>query len=153
MRKIELIFDKSFSPTQNNFVPELDIEPVELETLLPQALQKTKEIRIPDIPENVIVRHFVHLSEMTYSVDAGIYPLGSCTMKYNPRINEVISRLPGFANIHPLQMECEGAMELLYKLSHSLSELCGMDAFTLTPAAGAQGELVGIFLDAGNRRI
>lgn len=143
---MKTIFDKEFNPKSNNFVPKLDIEPSDLETILPKNLQRKEELNIPDVPENEIVRHFVALSEKNYSVDTGIYPLGSCTMKYNPRINEKISRLKGFSDIHPLQQESEGCMELMYKLSQSLCEICGMDAFTLTPSAGAQGELTGILL-------
>ncbi len=146
MNKVKLIFDKAFDPKTNNFVPKMDIASIDLDQILPKKFQNTNELDIPDVPENVIVRHFVELSERNYSVDSGIYPLGSCTMKYNPRINEVVSRLEGFAQSHPLQLECEGSMELLYKLSKSLCEICGMDAFTLTPAAGAHGELTGIML-------
>src|SRR6056297_3735650 len=146
MSRVKSIFDKKYNPQTNNFVSKLDIDPVELDHIIPKELQRQKPLELPDIPENVIVRHFVALSEQNYSVDSGIYPLGSCTMKYNPRINEKIARLEGFAQAHPLQQICEGSMELLYKLSQSLCEICGMDAFTLTPAAGAQGELTGILL-------
>ncbi|MHA1562796.1 MAG: aminomethyl-transferring glycine dehydrogenase subunit GcvPB, partial [Promethearchaeota archaeon] len=101
---------------------------------------------LPDVPEFEIVRHYVNLAQKNYGVDSGIYPLGSCTMKYNPRINEVTARLPGFLKVHPLQEENEGAIELIYNLGQSLCEICGMDAFTLNPAAGAQGELTGILI-------
>ncbi|MHA1611775.1 MAG: aminomethyl-transferring glycine dehydrogenase subunit GcvPB [Promethearchaeota archaeon] len=141
----ELIFEKGYEGMKNNFVPKMDIEEVNLNTILPPELQR-RDIDLPDIPEFTIVRHFVNLSEKNHSLDRSIYPLGSCTMKYNPRINEVTARLPGFANIHPLQEENEGAMELLFKLGEQLCEICGMDSFTLNPAAGAHGELTGILI-------
>jgi len=141
-----LIFEKGYKATKNNFIPKMDIESVNFDTILPKSLQRSEEINLPDIPEFEIVRHYVNLAHKNYGVDTGIYPLGSCTMKYNPRINEVIARLPGFLKIHPLQEENDGAIELIYNLSKSLCEICGMDAFTLNPAAGAQGELTGILI-------
>ena len=95
-----------------------------------------------------VVRHFTRLSQMNYGVDTGFYPLGSCTMKYNPKINENMSRLPGFALAHPYQPEelSQGALKLMYDLSEILSEIAGMDKFTLQPAAGAHGEFTGILI-------
>ncbi|XEO77581.1 glycine dehydrogenase (decarboxylating) subunit 2 [Candidatus Lokiarchaeum ossiferum] len=146
MNKIQLIFEKGYETTKNNFVPQMDIDEIPLTELLTSDSIRTDEINIPDIPEFEIVRHFTNLSQKNYAVDSGIYPLGSCTMKYNPRINEKTARLPHFANIHPLQEENEGAIELIYNLGKDLCEICGMDAFTLNPAAGAQGELTGILI-------
>ena len=143
---IRLIFDRSYAATQNNFVPKMDIDPVDLDLIIPNAFQRKEEIRIPDVPEFEIVRHYVNLSQKNYSVDTGIYPLGSCTMKYNPRINEVTARLSGFTQAHPLQEENAGSLELLHDLGDKLCSICGMDAFTLNPAAGAHGELVGILI-------
>ena len=146
MTREQLIFDKGYNAVENNFSPKMDIESVDFNSILPKSLQRNEDINLPDVPEFEIVRHYVNLAHKNYGVDSGIYPLGSCTMKYNPRINEVTARLPGFLKIHPLQEENEGAIELIYNLGQQLCEICGMDAFTLNPAAGAQGELVGIFL-------
>ena len=95
-----------------------------------------------------MIRHFVNLSHLNYSVDAGFYPLGSCTMKYNPKINEWAARLPGFAALHPLAPDAvaQGTLELLWELQGMLAEISGMHAATLQPAAGAQGELTGILM-------
>ena len=141
-----LIFNKGYNAVKNNFTPKMDIKSVDFNSILPKSLQRNEDINLPDVPEFEIVRHYVNLAHKNYGVDSGIYPLGSCTMKYNPRINEVTARLPGFLKIHPLQEENEGAIELIYNLGQQLCEICGMDAFTLNPAAGAQGELTGILI-------
>ncbi|QEE14664.1 aminomethyl-transferring glycine dehydrogenase subunit GcvPB [Promethearchaeum syntrophicum] len=141
-----LIFEKGYNTAKNNFIPKMDIKGIDLDEILPKSLQRSEEINLPDIPEFEIVRHYVNLAQKNYGVDSGIYPLGSCTMKYNPRINEITARLPGFLKIHPLQEENEGAIELIYNLGQQLCEICGMKAFTLNPAAGAQGELTGILI-------
>ncbi len=146
MNKIELIFDKKYDENVCNFVPLMDIETNDLDTILPKKFQRTEEINLPNIPEFEIVRHYTRLSQKNYSVDLGIYPLGSCTMKYNPRINEKISRISGFSNIHPLQDSCQGSLELIKNLENQLCEICGMDSFSLNPSAGAQGELTGILI-------
>lgn len=140
-----LIFDKAYAGMKNNFVPKMDIVTEDIEKILPSKYLR-ESINLPDIPEFTIVRHFVNLSEKNHSLDRSIYPLGSCTMKYNPRINEVTARLPGFAQIHPLQEENDGAIELIHHLGEQLCEICGMNAFTMNPAAGAQGELTGILV-------
>ncbi|MHA1803033.1 MAG: aminomethyl-transferring glycine dehydrogenase subunit GcvPB [Promethearchaeota archaeon] len=142
----KLIFEKGKKELKTlNFNARLDIDPTELNELLPESLQR-KDIPIPDIPEVEIVRHYFNLSHDNYGVDFGIYPLGSCTMKYNPKINEKISRLSGFCQIHPLQEENQGCLELMNLLSRFLEEITGMDAFTLQPAAGAHGELTGLLI-------
>lgn len=105
-------------------------------------------IGLPEVSEPQVLRHFVRLSQMNYSIDGGLFPLGSCTMKHNPRLNEKLARLPGFAAVHPLQ-PCEttqGALELVYTLENWLKELCGMPGITLVPAAGAHGELTGMMI-------
>ena len=108
--------------------------------------KKREKIGLPEVNEPQVIRHFVRLSRQNYSIDAGFYPLGSCTMKHNPRLNEKMARLPGFADIHPLQDEStiQGALELMYNLQNWLSELTGLAAVSLCPAAGAQGELAGM---------
>ncbi|UCC18790.1 MAG: aminomethyl-transferring glycine dehydrogenase subunit GcvPB [Promethearchaeota archaeon] len=142
---IQLIFEKGTGINLQNYVPEMDIDEINLDKILPKAFQRI-DLPIPNIPEVEIVRHFINLSNRNYGVDTGIYPLGSCTMKYNPKINEHIVRLPNFAQIHPLQEENDGCLELLYHLSKLLGEITGMDGFTLQPAAGAHGELVGLLI-------
>ncbi|MCE3255563.1 MAG: glycine cleavage system P-family protein [Rickettsiaceae bacterium] len=106
------------------------------------------EIGLPQVNEPQVIRHFVRLSQQNYSIDGGFYPLGSCTMKHNPRLNEKVARLAGFANIHPLQDEStvQGALELMHNLQYWLATLTGLDAVSLAPAAGAQGELAGMLV-------
>jgi glycine dehydrogenase subunit 2 len=110
------------------------------------GLERKGPIGLPGLSEPQIVRHFTRLSQKNYAIDAGLYPLGSCTMKHNPRLNEKLARLPGFADLHPLQPEVtvQGALELIDTLAHWLKTLTGMPAIALSPAAGAQGELCGI---------
>ena len=143
--KDTLIFEKGNKIAQINFIPKLDIECDKLEDIIPKNFIRD-EIRIPDIPEVEIVRHYIKLSKINYGVDSGLYPLGSCTMKYNPKINEFIARLAEFSQIHPLQEENEGALQLIHHISDMLGEITGMDGFTLQPAAGAHGELVGLLI-------
>jgi len=140
-----LIFEKGVDRPQKNFIPKMDVIGEKLEDILPKNLIRD-ELPIPDVPEMEIVRHYVKLSTINYGVDSGIYPLGSCTMKYNPKINEIAVRLTEFSQIHPLQDESEGSLEILYNISIMLGEITGMDGFTLQPAAGAHGELVGLLI-------
>ncbi|MHA1931283.1 MAG: aminomethyl-transferring glycine dehydrogenase subunit GcvPB, partial [Promethearchaeota archaeon] len=140
-----LIFEKGINEELRNYVPEIDIDVVNLQEIIPKNFLRD-DIPIPNIPEIEIVRHFVKLSHQNYGVDTGIYPLGSCTMKYNPKINEVVERLHGFTQIHPLQEENQGSIEVLYNISKLLGEITGMDGFTLQPAAGAHGELAGLLI-------
>ena len=104
------------------------------------------EIGLPGLSEPETMRHYVRLSQKNYAIDLGVYPLGSCTMKHNPRLNEKVARMPGFADVHPLQPESsvQGALELMHELSHWLMTLCNMPAVALTPKAGAHGELCGM---------
>ncbi len=124
-------------------LPECDVPKVEL----PAALMR-EELPLPEVGEVQVVRHFVKLSKLNYSIDQGIYPLGSCTMKYNPKINEDAARLPGFAQLHPLTDESgsQGALFLMHELQKWLGEISGFPAVSLTPAAGAQGEFAGILM-------
>jgi glycine dehydrogenase subunit 2 len=123
----------------------MDIESADISKIIPKSFIR-ENIPIPNIPEIEIIRHFVKLSQNNYGVDTGIYPLGSCTMKYNPKINEIVERLRGFSQMHPLQEENHGSIELLYEISKLLGEITGMDAFSLQPAAGAHGELAGLLI-------
>src|SRR5262245_28781935 len=115
---------------------------------VPEELRRSAPPRLPEVPEFELVRHFTELSTRNFGIDNGFYPLGSCTMKYNPRVNERIVGLPGFAALHPLQDEggVQGALELEWRLQEMLAEVTGLDAVSLQPAAGSQGELTGLML-------
>ena len=106
------------------------------------------DLPLPELSELDVVRHFVRLSQRNMSIDTTFYPLGSCTMKYNPKVNEKTAALPGFTNIHPLQDEemVQGAMQLLFELQVYLAQITGFDAVALQPAAGAHGELTGVLI-------
>src|SRR3990167_7271302 len=138
----ELIFEKSRPGRHGLSLPALDV-PL---SSPPKALTRKEDCNLPEVSELCVVRHFTRLSSWNFGIDLGSYPLGSCTMKYNPRVNEAIAQLPGFTNIHPYQPEelSQGALRLIYELEHALSEISGMDRVSQQPAAGAQGELVGV---------
>ncbi len=131
---IKLLFD--YDENVSGFVGESG------EVDLPGELKRS-ELSLPNLSEVSVIRHFISLSKQNYGVDSGFYPLGSCTMKYNPKINEDACRLPGFACLHPLapNEHMQGALELMHELERDLCEITGMDAFSLQPAAGAHGEL------------
>ena len=133
---------------QGYVLPALDVPPVEPAEVLPSDLVRDPDPHFPDIGEMEVVQHFHRLSQLNYAVDEGLYPLGSCTMKYNPRINEQTARLPGFASIHPLQpaAQIQGALRLIWELEEALKTITGMPGVTLQPAAGAHGELTGILM-------
>jgi len=116
--------------------------------LIPAKFLRKEPAALPEVPESEVVRHFIRLSSLNYHVDKDMYPLGSCTMKYNPKINDETSSLEGFAALHPMQPEstAQGALQLMHELSGMLGEITGMAAITLQPAAGAHGELAGILL-------
>lgn len=116
--------------------------------VLPLSLQRKERVNIPDLDETQIIRHFLRLSQMNYGIESGMYPLGSCTMKYNPKICEEISRWDSFAMTHPYQDEStiQGNLQILYELEQMFCEITGMHSFTLQPAAGAQGEFTGLLL-------
>jgi glycine dehydrogenase subunit 2 len=115
---------------------------------IPAAQRRAEALALPELNEPEVIRHFVNLSQLNYSVDTGFYPLGSCTMKYNPKINEWAARLPGFAALHPLTPDAasQGTLELMWELEEWLAAISGMKAVTLQPAAGAHGELTGILM-------
>ena len=120
------------------------------ETALPQHLLRTSDdpVRLPEVSEQDVVRHFTQLSHANMSIDSNFYPLGSCTMKYNPKVNETIAATPGFAEHHPLAADedSQGVLTVMYRLQHMLAEIAGFSGVTLQPAAGAQGELTGILM-------
>src|SRR6202790_4769069 len=142
-----LIFEKSSPGKAAWKLPPLDVPEVDSAELLGSSERKDLG-NMPEVSEIEIIRHFTRLSTWNYAIDLGMYPLGSCTMKYNPRVNEVVSRLDGLANAHPYQPEkiSQGALRILQTLSECLIEITGMDAITLQPAAGAHGELTGLLL-------
>jgi len=115
---------------------------------IPPSARRASPPALPELNEPEVVRHYVNLSHLNYAIDTGFYPLGSCTMKFNPKLNEWAARLPGFANLHPLAPDeiAQGSLQLLWELEQALAEISGMRAVTLQPAAGAQGELCGILM-------
>ncbi len=115
---------------------------------LPKELLRVNELNLPEVSEPDVVRHYTNLSKKNFGVDTGFYPLGSCTMKYNPKINETIAALPGFHQIHPLTPEkhVQGALEVMYETDVMLADVTGMDHFSLAPFAGAHGELIGLWI-------
>jgi glycine dehydrogenase subunit 2 len=142
-----LIFEMSKDGRRGYTLPKLDVPALDPADHIPARFLR-KELDMPSLSEVDVVRHFTRLSRMNHSLDVGFYPLGSCTMKYNPKVNEDVARLPGFAHVHPQQPEdtVQGALKLIEELEIYLSEITGMDAMTLQPAAGAQGELAGLLI-------
>src|SRR6516225_8420906 len=142
-----LIFEKSSPGKKAYQLPPLDVPAVDAEALLGDSVREDLG-QMPEVSEIEIIRHFTRLSTWNYAVDHGMYPLGSCTMKYNARVNEAVARLTGLAEAHPYQPEkiSQGALRIIKMLSEQLIEITGMDAITLQPAAGAHGEMTGILL-------
>ena len=144
----KLIFELSAPRRVGHSLPDPDVPEVDPARLLPAAHLRRRPAALPEVSEFDVVRHYTRLSRMNYGVDTHFYPLGSCTMKYNPKVNEDMARLPGFARLHPLTPEeaAQGALRLMGELGDMLAEIVGMDAVSLQPAAGAQGELTGVLL-------
>jgi len=142
---MQLIFEKSVKGRHGVKLPELDVPESEE---LPQAYRRTEAPLLPEVSELDVIRHFTRLSQLNYSIDTHFYPLGSCTMKYNPKFTEEIARIERFSNLHPLLPEelTQGALEVIYETERSLCEITGMDGFSLQPLAGAHGELTGLLL-------
>src|SRR6202042_234899 len=130
----------------------LSIAPLDVPAVDPAralgAFARKDAAGFPEVSEPEVVRHFVRLSQQNFAIDSQFYPLGSCTMKFNPKVNEWAARLPGFAALHPYAPEdlAQGALELMARLEDALAEIVGMDGVTLQPAAGAQGELAGLMM-------
>jgi len=141
---MELLFEKSVEGRRLNILPPCDVPVAEI----PGRYLRLQELKLPELSENDISRHYSALERSAYGVNDGFYPLGSCTMKYNPKVNEQAAALPGFTDIHPLQPEntVQGCLEVLRKTERYLCEITGMDAMTFQPAAGAHGELTGLML-------
>jgi glycine dehydrogenase subunit 2 len=145
----KLIFEKGAPGRRAATLPELDVPATRsLESLIPAEYLRAEPAPLPEVSEIEVVRHFTHLSQRNFGVDVGFYPLGSCTMKYNPKLNEDIASLPGFARLHPLEHEsmAQGAIQVLFELEQYLSEISGMRRMTLQPAAGAHGEITGLMI-------
>ncbi|MBV9217718.1 MAG: aminomethyl-transferring glycine dehydrogenase subunit GcvPB [Acidobacteria bacterium] len=144
-----LIFERSQTGRVGYRLPKLDVDEIPFDDLLPANLRRDDDLDgVPEVSEIDVVRHFTRISTWNYSIDLGMYPLGSCTMKYNSRLNEKVARIPGFAGLHPLapEEESQGALELIYKLQEDLCEITGLPGISLQPAAGAQGEMTGVML-------
>jgi len=139
---MELIFEISKSGRKGYSLPECDVPPIEL----PEMYRRKSQALLPEVSEPQTIRHFANLSVLNHHVDKNFYPLGSCTMKYNPKINEEAARLASFTGLHPLQPEktVQGALKLVYELGEYLKKIVNLDAITLQPAAGAQGEFTAI---------
>ena len=144
----QLIFELSRPGRRAVGLPALDVPSRPLEEMLPEKQRRQRPAQLPEVGELETVRHFVRVSSMNHHIDKGFYPLGSCTMKYNPLVNEVTARLDGFANVHPLQPTetLQGLLRLIHDLESMLAEIVGMTAVSLQPAAGAQGELTGLMM-------
>ncbi len=155
-----LLFEKGAEGRKGYSLPSLDVEKARPEKIWPAKFLRKELDGFPEMSEVEIIRHFTRLSQWNYGVDSGFYPLGSCTMKYNPKVNEDLARLPGFASAHPYLPEelSQGALQLMFELERHLAEVSGMDGVTLQPSAGAQGELTGMLMiraylaDRGNAR-
>lgn len=143
-----LIFELSKPGRVASNLPALDVPDVDVDALIPAGFRRETPAELPEVSELQLMRHYTELSNRNHGLDSGFYPLGSCTMKYNPKVNEDVARFPGFSHIHPYQSEetVQGALQLLYELQEDLAEITGMDAVTLQPAAGAHGEWTGLML-------
>jgi glycine dehydrogenase subunit 2 len=141
---VKLIFEKSQAGRRASALPRPDLPPA----AIPEHLRRAAPPRLPELSEPELLRHFTELSTRTFGIDTGFYPLGSCTMKHNPRVNERVVNLPGFRDLHPHQEEAgaQGALELMWRLHEILAEVAGLPAVSLQPAAGSQGELTGLML-------
>ena len=147
-KSASIIFDKSVKGRMGVKLPASQVPSLELSENINTALLREIPAELPEITEPEVVRHFVNLSTKNHHVDKDFYPLGSCTMKYNPKINDVIASMPGFAGLHPDQPEetTQGALQLMYELEQMMKKITGMSRVTLQPSAGSQGEFVGILM-------
>src|SRR5882762_8257512 len=145
----QLIFERSQKGRIGYRLPSLDVEETPVDKLIPRSFQRDDDLEsVPEVSEVDVIRHFTRMSTWNYSIDLGMYPLGSCTMKYNSRLNEKVARIAGFVNLHPLaaEGEAQGALEVIYELQQHLAEITGLPGISLQPAAGAHGEMTGIMI-------
>jgi glycine cleavage system P protein (glycine dehydrogenase) subunit 2 len=144
-----LIFERSQPGRAGFSLPPLDVPETSIDEIVPPEFQRDDDLAgMPEVTEVDVVRHFTRISTWNYSIDQGMYPLGSCTMKYNSRLNEKVARIAGFANLHPLasEVEAQGALQVIYELQQHLAEITGLTGISLQPAAGAHGEMTGIMI-------
>ncbi|MDL2249011.1 aminomethyl-transferring glycine dehydrogenase subunit GcvPB, partial [Tyzzerella sp. OttesenSCG-928-J15] len=141
---MKLLFEYSDHNLPSPYLTQLDTPKAEL----PKGLAREKALRFPNVSETELSRHFSELEQQVFGVNDGFYPLGSCTMKYNPKINEAVASFEGFTNVHPLQPEhtVQGALEVIAMAEKYFCEITGMDKMTFQPSAGAHGELTGLML-------
>ncbi|MEX0971701.1 MAG: aminomethyl-transferring glycine dehydrogenase subunit GcvPB [Solirubrobacterales bacterium] len=146
--RAQTIFEKSKIGRRAGILPAAEVPEPPLEELIPARLLRAEPPRLPEVAEPEIVRHYNRLSRRNFDLDSGFYPLGSCTMKHNPRLNERVAALPGHARLHPAQdpRRAQGALELIWLLQESLAEICGLPHVSLQPSAGSHGELAGLLL-------
>ena len=144
------IYERSVPRRRAAAIPDSGVpeELTPLQELIPSRLLRGEPARLPEVSEPEIVRHYNRISRRNFDLDSGIYPLGSCTMKHNPRINERVAALAGHARLHPAQSprRAQGALELMWSLERALSEICGLPHVSLQPSAGSHGELAGLLL-------
>jgi glycine dehydrogenase subunit 2 len=142
------IFERSAPGRRAAALPEVDVPERPLEELIPAPLLRREPAELPEVSEPEIVRHYNRISRRNFDIDTGFYPLGSCTMKHNPRLNERVAALPGYARLHPAQdpRRAQGALELMWNLQAALAEICGLPHVSLQPSAGSHGELAGLLL-------
>ena len=154
------IYERSVEGRRGFVPPALDVPDVSMDEILPKAARRAAPAELPEVSEPEIVRHFNGLSKKNFDLDTGFYPLGSCTMKHNPKLHERVAALPGHARLHPLQdpEHAQGALELMWRLQGALAEIAGLPHVSLQPSAGSHGELAGLLLtrayheDRGERR-
>ena len=143
------IFERSQTGRIGYRLPPLDVEASPLDEIVPLQFRRDDDLEgVPEVSEVDVIRHFTRMSTWNYSIDLGMYPLGSCTMKYNSRLNEKVARIPGFANLHPLsdEKDAQGALQVIYELQEHLAEITGLPGVSLQPAAGAHGEMTGVMI-------
>src|SRR5258707_14683704 len=135
-----LIFERSQAGRVGYRLPKLDVDEIKIDEIVPAEFRRDDDLEgVPEVSEVDVIRHFTRISTWNYSIDLGMYPLGSCTMKYNSRLNEKVARINGFAGLHPLapEAEAQGALEVIYELQQHLAEITGLPGISLQPAAGA----------------
>jgi len=145
----QLIFERSQTGRIGYRLPPLDVEEIPIDDIVPPQFQRDDDlVGMPEVSEVDVIRHFIRMSTWNYSIDLGMYPLGSCTMKYNSRLNETVARIAGFSDLHPLSEEkdAQGALQVIYELQECLAEITGLPGVSLQPAAGAHGEMTGIMM-------